>query len=61
MYLSIWLYFIIIKRSGDVEENAGLQYNSRQSFSIFHWNLKGICPQNFIKSSLLRAYAKTNQ
>ena len=45
---------IIIKRNGDAEESTGPQYNSYQSFSIFHWNLNSICAHNFIKLSLLR-------
>ena len=52
----IWLYFIIIKRSGDVEveENPGPQYNSFQSFSIIHWKLNSVCAHNFIKLSFLQ-------
>ena len=57
----IWLYFIIIKRSGDLEENPGPHYNSCQSFSIFHSNLDSICAHNFIKLSILRAYIPANQ
>ena len=57
----IWLYFIIIKRSGDLEENPGPHYNSCQSFSIFHWSLNSICANNFIKLSILRAYIPANQ
>ena len=57
----IWLCFIIIKRSGNVKENPGPQYNSCQNFSVFHWNLNNICAYNFIKLSLLRAYIAANQ
>ena len=49
----VWLYFIIIKRRGVVEENPGSQYNSCQRFSVFYWNLNSICAHNFIKLALL--------
>ena len=56
----IWLYFIIIKQSGDIKENSGPLYNSCQSFSIFHWNLNSTYAQNFVKLSLLCACIATN-
>ena len=52
---------MIIKRGGDTEENPGPQYNSCQSFFVFHWNLNSICAHNFVKLSLLRAYIAVNQ
>ena len=52
---------MIIKRGGDTEENPGPQYNSCQSFFVFHWNLNSICAYNFVKLSLLRAYIAVNQ
>ena len=45
----IWLYLILTKRSGDIE----------QSFSICHWNLNSISAHNFIKISLLKTYIVT--
>ena len=51
----IWLHFIIINRSGDVEGNPGPQYNSCQSFSILYWNPNSIFAHNFIKLSLFCA------
>ena len=51
----IWLHFIIINRSGDVEENPGPHYNSCQSFSILYWNPNSIFAHNFIKLSLFCA------
>ena len=56
----IWLYFMIIKQSGDVGGNPGPQYNSCQSFSMFHWNLNSICAHTFIKLSLPRVYITAN-
>ena len=41
---------------GDIESNPGPRPNSRQSFSICHWNLNSTAAHNFSKSSLLRAY-----
>ena len=57
----VWLYFIIINQSWDVEENPGPHYNSCQSFSIFHWNLNSNCAYNVIKLYLLYVYFGTNQ
>ena len=50
----IWLYLILTKRSGDIEQNPGLKSNSFQSFSICHWNVNSISAHNFIKISLLK-------
>ena len=55
----IWLYLILIKRSGDFEQNPGPISNSSQSFSICHWNLNSISVLNFIKISLLKTYIAT--
>ena len=53
----IWLYFIIIEQSSDVQEHTECQNNFCQGFSIFHWSLNGVCAHNFIKLSVLRAYS----
>ena len=42
-------------------KNTVPQYDSCQSFSIFHWNLNSICAHNFIKLSLIRTYIAANQ
>ena len=52
----IWLYSILIKLSGDVEENPGPKRKPCQSFSICHWNVNSVSAYNFSKVSLLRAY-----
>ena len=52
----IWLYSILVKLSGDVEENPGSECKSCQSFSICHWNVNSVSAHNFSKVSLLRAY-----
>ena len=58
----VWLYLILTKRSGDIEQNPGPKSNSSQSFSICHWNLiNSIFPHNFIKISLLKTYIATHK
>ena len=52
----MWLYSLVIKLSGDIEENPGPKANSCDCLSIYHWNLNSIWAHNFIKLSLLRAY-----
>ena len=52
----IWLFFILTKQSGDIEQIPGLKPNSCQSFYICQGNLNGILANNFIKLSLLRPY-----
>ena len=51
-----WLFLIMTKRSGDIEQNPGPKPDSCQSFSICHWNLNSISAHNFSKLSLLRPY-----
>ena len=57
----VWVYFITIKLSGDIEENPGPQSEPCNSLSICHWNLNSIPAHNFIKLSLLRAYISINK
>ena len=57
----VWVYFITIKLSGDIEENPGLQSTPCNSLPICHWNLNSIPAHNFIKLSLLRAYTSVNK
>ena len=52
----IWLYSILVKLSGDVEENPGPKPKPCQSFSTCHWNVNSVSSHNFSKVSLLRAY-----
>ena len=52
----IWLYRILVKLSGHVEENPGPKPKPCQSFSICHWNVNSVSAHNFSKVSLLRAY-----
>ena len=52
----IWLYRILVKLRGDVEENPGPKPKPCQSFSICHWNVNSVSAHNFSKVSLLRAY-----
>ena len=51
----IWLYSILVKLSGDVEEKSGPKPKPCQSFSICHWNVNSASAHNFSKVSLLRA------
>ena len=57
----VWLYLILTKRSGDIEQNPGPKPNSCQSFSICHWNLNSISAHNFIRISLLKTYIATHK
>ena len=52
----VWLCSILMKRSGDTEQNPGPKPSSCQSFSVCHWNLNSILAHNFIKLSPLRPY-----
>ena len=56
-----WLYEIVLKLSGEIEENPGPKPSSNQGFSICHWNLNSIFACNYIKVSLLRAYISTQK
>ena len=44
-----WLDEIVLKLSGDIEENPGPKPSSNQSFSICHWNLNSMSAHNYIK------------
>ena len=56
----VWLYLILTRRSGDIEQNPGPKSNSCQSF-FCHWNLNSISAHNFIKISLLKTYIVTHK
>ena len=60
-YNHFWLDEIVLKLSGDIEENPGPKPSPNQSFSICHWNLNSISAHNYIKVSLLRAYISTHK
>ena len=55
------LYSLLIKRSGDIEENPDQKPNSCDYLTICHWNLNSISKHNFIKLSLLRSYISINK
>ena len=59
--LHTWLYLILTKRSGDIEQNHRPKSNSSQSFSICHWNHNSISARNLIKVSLLKTYIATDK
>ena len=46
-----WLDKIIMKLSGDIEENPGTKPSSNQNFSICHWNLNSISAHKSITKS----------
>ena len=56
-----WLYLILTKRSGDIEQNPGPKSNSSQNFSICQWTLNNISAHDFIKISLLKTYIVTHK
>ena len=53
----IWVHALLIRQSGDTEMNPGPKPNPCHSFSICHWNLNSLTAHNYLKVSLLRAYA----
>ena len=59
--LHVWLYFILTKQSGNIEQYPGPKSNSCQSFSTCHWSLNSISAHNFIKTSLLKTYIATRR
>ena len=52
----IWLYSILVKLSGDVEESPSPTPKPRPSFSISDWKVNSVSAHNFSNVSLLRAY-----
>ena len=52
-----WLYgpFLILLSCG-VETNPGPSHNSREYFSICHWNLNSVSAYNYTKLSSLNAF-----
>ena len=57
----MWLYFLAIKRCGDIKENPGPMPKSCDCLPVCHWNLNSISAHKFIKLSLLRAYISINK
>ena len=53
----IWVHALLIRHSGDIEMNPEPKPSSCHSFSICHWNLNSLTAHNYLKVSLLRAYA----
>ena len=56
-----WLYEIVLKFSGNIEENPRRKSGSNRSFSICHRNLNSISAHNYIKIPILRAYLSTHK
>ena len=46
----IWLYSVLVKLSGDIEENPGPKPKPSKSFSICPWNESSVSAHNLIKS-----------
>ena len=57
----MWLYSLVIKGSGDFEENPGPKPTSYACLSICQWNLNRISAHSYIKLSVLRAYISINK
>ena len=57
----VWLYSILVKLSGDVEENPGPKPKPCQSVSVCHWNVNSVSAHNFSRVSLLRAYVSIHE
>ena len=47
---------LILLLSSDIEMSQGPKLISKESFSIFHWNLNSINAENYTKILLLKAY-----
>ena len=56
VWITIWLYIILISLSGDVQLNPGPKDKSSSAFSICHWNLNSITAHNYAKMLLLEAH-----
>ena len=52
----IWLYSVLVKLSGDVENNPDPKPKSCQSFSIYQWHVNSVSAHNFSKVYHLKAY-----
>ena len=52
----ICLFSILVKLSGDAEDNLGSKPKSCQNFSICHWNINIVSAHHFSKVFLLRVY-----
>ena len=57
----LWLSFLLIKLSSDVELNPGPRLDSLYNFSISYWNLNGIMAHNYEKLSNLIAFNSTKK
>ena len=55
-WLAAWFYSLFSLLSGDVELNPVPKRNSRNAFSICHWNLNSISAHNYAEVFLLKAY-----
>ena len=57
----IWVYSILVKLSGDAQENPDPKPKSLQSFSTCHWNVNSVSAHNFSKIFLLTAYTSIHK
>ena len=57
----IWLHGRMIKISGNMELNPGLNQKQDQSLSICRWNINSIPAQSFQKLALLQDYISSNK
>ena len=55
-WLAAWSYSPHSLLNGDVELNPGPKRNSRNVFSICHWNLNSMSAHNYVKVFLFKAY-----
>ena len=53
----VWLCKLHVNLSRDIELNPGPKSNSRENYSVCHWNLNSISAHNFSKVLLLNAYS----
>ena len=48
----LWYLFRLLELSGNIELNPGPKPDSRQSFSICHWNLNSMSANHYYEISL---------
>ena len=56
VWITVWLYIVLISLIGDAQLNPGPKDKSSSAFSICHWNLNSITAHNYAKILLLEAY-----
>ena len=56
IWVSTWIYIVLLLFGGDVELNPGPKQSSINAFSVCYWNLNSISAHNYAKIFFLKAY-----